>query len=96
MRGPQKNSTNEIDQMKKIIVCCMVAASMAVSIAACNDSSQADVHSADSAVKAAADTIKASTDTVIRKIDSGIKAVVDTATKKILTVEDSLKRKLKK
>ncbi len=81
--------------MKKIIVHCMAAAAMASSIAACNDRSQPDVHSADSAVKAAADTIKASGDTAIRKIDSGIRAVADTVTKKILTTADSLRKKIK-
>jgi hypothetical protein len=77
--------------MKKIITLGLWAAGMA----ACNNSSP-DIRSADSAMKAAADTIKASTDTVIRKMDSGIKAVADTATTKIRAAEDSLKKKVKK
>ena len=68
---------------------------MAGFTAACNNSSP-DVQTADSAVRAAADTIKASADTAVRKIDSGIKAIADTATVKIHAVEDSLKKKLKK
>ena len=78
--------------MKKILTLCILAAGMA----ACNDSSQADVHTADSAVKAAADTIKVSADTAIRKIDSGIKAVADTAASKLSAAADSLKKKIKK
>ena len=76
--------------MKKILTLGLWAAA----IAACNNGSP-DTRSADSAVKAAADTIKASTDTIIRKMDSGIKAVADTATSKIRAAEDSLKKKVK-
>ena len=74
----------------------MLATVIAASLVSCNDSGKADAHSVDSDLKAAADTIKASVDTAIRKIDSRIRAGADTVTKKILSAEDSLKRKLSK
>jgi hypothetical protein len=73
--------------MKKILALCLLAAALA----ACNNSNP-DVHAADSAVRAAADTIKASADTAIRKIDSGIRAIADTAKAKIHAAEDNLKK----
>jgi PBP1b-binding outer membrane lipoprotein LpoB len=76
--------------MKQLVALCMLT----VLLASCNNS-EPDIHKADSAVKAAADTIKASVDTAVRKIDSGIRAMADTATSKIHAAGDDLKKKLK-
>ena len=78
--------------MKKIFILGLMIAGLA----ACNDNGPVDLHSADSAVRAAADTIKASADTAARKIDSSIKAIADTASVRISAAEDSLKKKIKK
>jgi hypothetical protein len=77
-------------RMKKLVSLFILSAVMV----SCNSSNQ-DVHGADSAVRAAADTIRATADTAIRKIDSGIKAIADTATSKIKATEEKIKEKVK-